>query len=742
MDNYLKWSWILTEASWIILLLLSVTLLVYRYFYIRREGKKPKNTLLIMLPVFFLSVWTLRYAVGLYNIYIKDNELNASEEIANSFLHALQTFSMDEEYTEYTGDGNDMIAALKASGGLLLYRLSGRELGIVVYKAYSMLLNVVSPLWGGAVILSALKEIFPNIRLFFARFNFIRKKHIFSQLNEPSLEIAKSILKSSEHKRAFFKPYIIFADVYHGDAGDGRSEIITKARDVDAICVKNDIKYLNAGWGRKEYWLVVENDADNITMLSKLCDHCERLKNSIVRVFYHSDSYALTEYKIREQIQSHFKDKSVKVKSAENDVCECGKGKGDEIIPDMPIIHRTRIYGNMIQDILNEGAPLYEPLLERDDRDSLDVAIIGNGYIGTEMLMSTYWCGQLGDTRLSVNLVSTDSVEEAISKINRVNTDILLSAQKDSELLRIYSRGSRSEDVLALPYFTFRYASADAGSDNIVSLECENIFDEGDKMNLLDADYYFVATGTDASNIGIAESITKEIAKRQKMTGKCKRVTVAYVVYNSHLCKILNNSPFRISENVRSVAVGNIKTVYNYDAIRKHENRLASAILGEKLGESNFDKVNKAKLRMLKKANAKIMTEVYNAESDKAARIHYVYKVFAAYCYKRKHEEGFEDSWDEWSRKCQHYIFERDDGSELLQELAWIEHRRWNAYLRSRGFKHNSAKDINVLLLHNCLVECKRQNTNPDEKDLLDEAGDYKKYDKDCICREKPSDAS
>lgn len=735
MNNYLRWSWWLTDASWMTVVVLSIALLVYRYCYIRKEGKKPKNLMLMMLPVFFASVWVLRYAVGLYNIYDGNNPLNAWEESANSFLHALQTFSMDEDYTKYTEDGNDMIATLRSSGGLLLCLLFKGKLGVLAYKFFSMFLNVISPLWGGAVILSALKEIFPNIRLFFARFDFVRKKHIFSQLNEPSLEIAKSILASDEYRRRILKPYIIFADVYHEKIDEINPELITKSKDVGAICVKNDIKYLNAGWGRKEYWLVVENDADNITMLSKLRDHCQRLKNATVRVFYHSDSYVLTEHKIRSQIEDYF-DKSKK---------NGGRGEGG-VVPNMPLIHRTRIYSNMIQDILDDGAPLFEPLLEREDRDSLDVAIIGNGYIGTEMLTSAYWCGQLGETRLSINLVSMDSVEDATSKINRINTDILLSAKKDSELLRIYSSRPSGEGNLAEPYFTFRYAKADADSDNIVTLECENIFDKNDKMNLLDADYYFVATGSDSSNIGIAETIAKEIATKQRLTGKFKMVTVAYVVYNSHLCKILNESKFKINGNVKMIAVGNVKSVYNYKEIIKHENRLAASLVGEKYDESMLQNSKRTK-EMLKKANAKMMNGVYNADSSKAAHVHYIYKVVAAYCYKKKHEPDFNESWEKWRDKCREYIFERDDGSELIEELAWIEHRRWCAYLRSRGFKHGDKKDVEILLLHDCLVECKRGNANPEEKDMLDEVAErrdpkLKLYDKNCICLIKPSETN
>lgn len=56
-------------------------------------------------------------------------------------------------------------------------------------------------------------------------------------------------------------------------------------------------------------------------------------------------------------------------------------------------------------------------------------------------------------------------------------------------------------------------------------------------------------------------------------------------------------------------------------------------------------------------------------------------------------------------------------------------------------------RDVEILLLHDCPVECKRGNANPEEKDMLDEVAErrdskLKLYDKDCICLIKPSETN
>ena len=51
----------------------------------------------------------------------------------------------------------------------------------------------------------------------------------------------------------------------------------------------------------------------------------------------------------------------------------------------------------------------------------------------------------------------------------------------------------------------------------------------------------------------------------------------------------------------------------------------------------------------------------------------------------------------------------KEKRNNVLQYLTWLEHRRWNAYMRSIGFSYDIKKDKNIeLKLHGCLCECSR----------------------------------
>ena len=115
---------------------------------------------------------------------------------------------------------------------------------------------------------------------------------------------------------------------------------------------------------------------------------------------------------------------------------------------------------------------------------------------------------------------------------------------------------------------------------------------------------------------------------------------------------------------------------------------------------------------------------------------------------------------DNKERKKNQDIKERDD-CELVKRLAWLEHRRWNAFMRSKGFqcsgkmeyekyieKTHSHKNLK-LKLHPCLVECDDKGMRVDSEneylktllyDMLDcttvyvrkdfpEKDDFKTYD-------------
>ena len=173
--------WILCGASVLITLLL-IGLVIWSYV-LRRNRKDVTHrkgiSFLWICLLLLLSVWTLRYAVNFYLMRYptcdEDQALTGLEQFFNSFVHALQTFSMDESYTEYIRNGKNMVAALTqdADSGFVWF-----------YGIYASLLNLAAPIAGGAILFQILTSFFPHVRLFLAAHAPWKQLYFFSELNE------------------------------------------------------------------------------------------------------------------------------------------------------------------------------------------------------------------------------------------------------------------------------------------------------------------------------------------------------------------------------------------------------------------------------------------------------------------------------------------------------------------------------------------------------------------------------
>ena len=193
-------SVIIFEAGFLPLIIGGIRKLIFyhknRNGYFSRKYSFTKRLLILTIAI-FLSVWLSRYVVAYYlslNGCLRDiGELGFGfKEIINSFLHALQTFSMDEDYTAYWLNGHAMIN----------YIAPDNDAARILYSLFIAVLNIFAPIVGGAIIFEMLTKAFPSIRLFFSNFKFWKEKYYFSELNENSLALARSILSEPSRRRS------------------------------------------------------------------------------------------------------------------------------------------------------------------------------------------------------------------------------------------------------------------------------------------------------------------------------------------------------------------------------------------------------------------------------------------------------------------------------------------------------------------------------------------------------------
>ena len=93
-----------------LLLMLAAAAQLWRAFV--RKKEEVTRALAKSLGLLFVSIFCVRLAVGLYladGALVKEpNGLNLFETALDSAVHSLQTFSMDEGYTDYLFAGRDL----------------------------------------------------------------------------------------------------------------------------------------------------------------------------------------------------------------------------------------------------------------------------------------------------------------------------------------------------------------------------------------------------------------------------------------------------------------------------------------------------------------------------------------------------------------------------------------------------------------------------------------------------------
>ena len=235
--------------------------------------------LMLFSLILLVSVWMLRFSIGNWCIAHPDPEniipqLTIGRQFFNSFLHALQTFSMDEEYTAYLENGVEMLTDIFK--GHLKWS----------YSLYISSQNIIAPIAGGAFIFEILAEIFPQLRYTASQMNWYKNRFYFTALNEQSLAVAKSIVSSSLFKHVL----LIFTDVYSDDENEESSEMLLQAKALGAICLKDDLMHISLTKVKKTKTYIFLSDREetiNLQTLAQLLtpEKQKELVNTEIRVF-------------------------------------------------------------------------------------------------------------------------------------------------------------------------------------------------------------------------------------------------------------------------------------------------------------------------------------------------------------------------------------------------------------------------------------------------------------------------
>lgn len=616
------------------------------------------NKLIFETLYIMLLIWFLRFVVGIIN---PEQQLSYVEVFFDSIVHALQSFSLDEGYAEYTINGKNILSA----GGMPVW--AG------VYGVVVSILNVCAPVLGGAVLLNLISEIFPAIKIHMMP---TRHKFVFSELNEMSITLAEDLLREEQYKSIVSTdsrklPLIIFTDAYPDKSSEPRSEMFERAYNIGAVCIKKDLLHLPLKESRSiDYFLIDSDTQDNIRTLPELLNSKDRLwilrkmqaegnesKEPCVRIFVFTkdDTEALLITKIRE------------------------KNKNTDDV----IIRTINDYFNLAVNLVYD-VPLFLPLLNTEKKD-LTVSILGAGSIAEEVFKAVFWCGQICGVRLSINVIA-ENAAALKSKLENNCPELLASCDKDAELLTVCPATNEKNE----PY---------CKSCEFMNIPDVSLIDEIPEKILEDTDYYVIALGSDGMDIDVATGIKSRLDVWNLENTNPRKVIIATSVYEETIADAIKSEA---DENVLLVPFATLRSRFGVENIF--------------MDRFTEDAKNSCKAYGVDEQNAYTKDE-YTYWANNTKTVHAAYKAFGL---------GIIDAFD-FSEKgtarwrCAERGPLTEDETNLL---AWIEHRRWNAVLRTMGFScptktqydayfklHTANKNFThkdrSLKFHPCLVESK-----------------------------------
>lgn len=694
------------------------------------------------------------------------------ENVFYSVFDTLQIFSLDADYKAFIAESIEVVNTLS----LPLW-------AVALFSKYIVILYIAAPITGGAVLFQIIASIFPRVKLFLYSKCFWKEIMYFSELNEKSLALAKSIRTTNNFVK---RPVVVFTDVYTDDEQEKSSELLLSAKALGAICISDDLMHINTRWlFHKKIFLIdrVEMNSvyDFVTLVDRLKKKWLQRYNTEIYLFSTDDAFLLIGDTEKQKVEEEEK--------AKNSVIEKIR---KVLLKNLKII-TINGYKNIVNNLLTE-VPLYEPLVSENtdntEKKDLNVTIFGMGNIGMEMFLSTYWYGQIKNCNLCINVVSNESFDEFCKKLDEINPDILDTCvcskvnddfstestkaydvfdsegktQRFYQLLKIY----HNKDDVAQPYFRLRYYHADIKSGDFQKQLAEKIW-QNDDFVLADSHYFVVSLGSDYDNMKTADKL-KDFLYMENIGEKkpASNVVIAYAIYNSALCEKLNESSkvkvdnLKCSKNIYMHAFASLEKVYAVDNVFmvKHKKQI------RKIHDS-YEKVRQtAMIKNYEKTQ-------YEYWADVARAFHVKYKLFSAgyvtasvfNCEDlQQRDDKLLELFESYKKEIIPFKGDSDElkkkkrNNPVYSELAWVEHRRWNSFMRSNGFQSpvdyekfmdEAGKQKSIeLKIHACLVEYDAKNAGrgytlkrkDDVRDCLDaisykkyeisgEETDYKKYD-------------
>lgn len=598
--------------------------------YKRKRMLTPNK---ILVGSTFLSSTILLFPIYLDKVQALEMSAGCLKSFLLAIQHAIKLFASHDGYLNFFGSG--IVTELEPTM---------RN----IYSVSGLVLYFFAPLLTISVILSFFKNLTAYRKYFIS---FWKTTHVFSELNERSLALAKSIILSGKKKgkKKFFSDrLIVFSDVSYKD-GKIDSELIEEAKELGAVLFSKNIESIKfrreGSTKRKLGFYLMSQDED------KMIRQCEYLINE-----YDCENVELRVFS--DCIKSELLLSTVNVEK-------------------MKIIRVNDISSLIYHNLDVNGMRLFQNARIIDGKKTISAVIVGLGKYGLEMLKALSWFCQMDGYDLKIKAYDKNKNAKEIF---------------ENMCPELMSDEYNGKDIPG----EARYNIEVKGGIDINSADFY-----AELSNITDATYIFVCLGSDVDNLSAAVEI-RSLTERVKYIGSHKP-DIETVIYDSGLVMSMSVkwSGDKYQSKTEGVSnfkdqfynihmIGDISQVYSCETLLDNE-------LINKAEEANADYAKTVYDNELKQ----LETKKDITEEDRRKKLSEIEEK-----YKKNIRSFYKYEYNYYSTIARK-IHEKK-AKELSLESPELEHKRWNAYMRSIGYQYsrsqNEASRNDLAKLHHNLV--------------------------------------
>ncbi len=550
---------------------------------------------------------------------------------------------------------------------------------LAAYRVLGVVLHLLAPILTFGFILSFVKNFSAGCRYFFSPF---KEAHIFSELNERSLSLAKSIIaKDKERHPLFPRVVVVFTDVIDKKE-EAQYDLLTESERRGAILFRKDLEGIR-------FRMRISRRPLNFYLFGE--DEREKLRHAIsVRRDYDYGGAAL--YYFSKSAESEH------LVSARNEATLTRRRERNPL-DTIRVVRVNDIQSLIYHNLDKNGTRLFYHARERGD-NTINSVIVGLGSYGTEMLKALCWYGQVPGFSLKITAFERDDKAEEHFR------------QKCPELME---KNGNTEEGEA------HYQLKICGG---IDVNTADFYKKLDEVGM--PTHIFISLGNDEVNIAAA------VAIRSYLEGKNTpyRPDIETVVYEPEVARTMG---MRLQENPRDEQdeariggaskrgvgyrihmIGDLDGFYSIDTLldsalsmaglRVHlrysaaEEEIAIIDTAEKYAEKEEAASRRGlSLRSLYRDETK---EEHEARCQNKAAMRELEKRYGAsyFMVEYNYRSSITKALHERLRrklKAMGYLeipgVDKPWGERTEEEklaIGLVEHVRWNAYMRTEGYCH------------------------------------------------------